>query len=656
MSHQRIQPQEGFSTRMNFNGLAAAWSRMRGRLRRNGLKGGMLLVAAAALLLIVDLLFLTAHPGIYAIDIGTHRASFFLTGTYDLEIAPDGVGYRWTGAASEIRLEQARLAPGALLELELGGRPQPAPAVLTFNGRPWVAFTAQATPRVYRFVLPPSASQDVRIGIQSPTFTTESDPRKLGLKLLGVQLALAGEPRYPTPALFLAQVALIAVVQLLALRLGWPRWVRILILGALVLGLAALLSAALPLAYAYLVRLTIAGALLLALTLVGLPIAQRRLAWAGDACEIRLLWSLAALACCLRLVGVLYPTFGGQDLDLNLSRLVKTMSGQMIIIAQSSEFANGQTIYPPGPYLAVAPGYLIFGDRPALLQGAMALLDGTTALLVALLTRRLGGNAQAARLALILYAGSATAVTVLSYSFSAQVFGQWFATPIALLLMTDEQPVPIRRWAGAAVLLLMAICSHIGVAILLTAWFGMIIVVMLARPHRSLLWAAALLGAACLFAFSTLYIDIIGIMLSHFGALQRTAGGGLLRGATPLLLVGLWLVYTPVGLALFPLGVALVARPLRAARRLAVPLAWLLTALVFLVVDLILGLQVRYFYFLLPLALAAVGIVLGQLAARGRWARLAAWSAALLVAAQMAALWISATMADGKLSLTPLTH
>jgi len=222
--------------------------------------------------------------------------------------------------------------------------------------------------------------------------------------------------------------------------------------------------------------------------------------------------------------------------------------------------------------------------------------------------------------------------------------------------MTDDRPVPIRRWAGAAVLLMMAICSHIGVAILLTAWFGMMILLMLARPHRNLAWAVVLLGAVCLFALGTLYIDIIGIMLSHFSSLQRTADGGLLRGATPLLLVGLWLVYTPVGLALFPLGLVLVARPVRAARRLAVPLAWLLTALVFLVVDLIFGLQVRYFYFLLPLALAAVGIVLGQLAARGRWARLAAWSAALLVAAQMAALWISVTMADGKLSLTPLTH
>ncbi|HEU5099355.1 MAG TPA: hypothetical protein VFU22_10065 [Roseiflexaceae bacterium] len=654
MTNQTIPPPDGMVARVGLSALAAAWAGRPGG--KQGLWSAILLVAVVVLLLAADLLLLSVHPGNYTIDIGTYRASFFLAGTYDLEVAPDGVGYRWTSAASEIRLEQARLTPDALLSLSLGGRPEPAPVQLTFNGRPWIAFTAEATPRVYSFALPPSASQDVRIGIQSPTFTTDSDPRRLGVKLLGVQLALADEPRYPAPALFLAQVAVLALVQLLALRLGWPRRVRIMLLGALALGLAALLSAALPLAYAYLLRLAVAVALLLALTSIGLPIAQRRLAWAGDAREIRLLWSLTVLACCLRLVGVLYPTFGGQDLDLNLSRLVKTMSGQMIIIAQSSEFADGRTIYPPGPYLATAPGYLLIGDRPALLQGAMALLDGTTALLVALLARRLGGGVQAARLALILYAGSATTLTVLSYSFSAQVFGQWFATPIALLLMSAERPVPAQRWAGAAVLLLLAICSHIGVAILLTAWFGMIILVMLARPDRNLVWAVIALAAAGLFAFTTLYVDIVGIMLSHFSSLQRASGGELLRGATPLLLVGLWLVYTPVGLGLLPLGLAFAARSLRKARRLEVPLAWILTALVFLVVDLILGLQVRYFYFLLPLALAAVGVVLGRLATRGRWARLAAWATALLVAAQTAALWFSVTMGDGKLSLTPLTH
>jgi hypothetical protein len=148
----------------------------------------------------------------------------------------------------------------------------------------------------------------------------------------------------------------------------------------------------------------------------------------------------------------------------------------------------------------------------------------------------------------------------------------------------------------------------------------------------------------------------VGIMLDHFSSLQRGASGGLLRGARPLLLVGLRLAYSEVGLALLPLALALIVRSLRGARRLVVPIAWVLTAVVFLIVDLFLGLQVRYFYFLLPLALAAIGLLLGRLATHGRWARVAAYCMALLVSAQGVALWMSVTMADGKLSLAPLTH
>src|SRR5689334_7731220 len=58
----------------------------------------------------------------------------------------------------------------------------------------------------------------------------------------------------------------------------------------------------------------------------------------------------------------------------------------------------------------------------------------------------------------------------------------------------------------------------------------------------------------------------------------------------------------------------------------AVPLAWLLTTLLFLVIDLVLVVQVRYFYFALPLMLVIIALMPGRLAAQGRWARLVACS------------------------------
>jgi hypothetical protein len=90
--------------------------------------------------------------------------------------------------------------------------------------------------------------------------------------------------------------------------------------------------------------------------------------------------------------------------------------------------------------------------------------------------------------------------------------------------------------------------------------------------------------------------------------------------------------------------------------RRVVPLAMLLTALLFFLVDLTLAMQVRYFYFALPLALAAIAIVLGRIAARGRWARVAAWTLVVTLLLQGAAAWFTAAFGDVQISMTPLTH
>ncbi|HEY3228740.1 MAG TPA: hypothetical protein VGJ87_05925, partial [Roseiflexaceae bacterium] len=413
---------------------------------------------------------------------------------------------------------------------------------------------------------------------------------------------------------------------------------------------------ALLLTYSYLPRLAVAGGALAALTWLGLPLAERRLLWAGDAREIRLLWALMLGACAIRLVGVLYPTFAGQDLGLNLGRWIKTVTGQMIVLAPSSEFANGLTIYPPGPYLAALPGATLFSDRGSLLQGVLAVLDGATAFLVALLARRLGGNRDAARFGLLLYAGSTTAFAALEFGFAAQIFGQWFTTPLALLLMASSAPPRPRAWLLAALLLLLGIFSHVGVAILGVTWMAITLLLTLPRDRRGALWGMALMIAGGLLALGLLYIDIAAITLNHATSTVTQRGTGGLPGATPLLFKGARLAYTDIGLATLPLGLLLIAQARAGGGRLTVPLAWLLTTLLFFVVDLLLAVQVRYFYFALPLALAAIAIVLGRLAARGRWARFAVWALVLMLFLQGVMFWYSSAFGDGQLSMTPLTH
>ncbi len=469
----------------------------------------------------------------------------------------------------------------------------------------------------------------------------------------------------------------------------------------LALALAALLSGALLLTYAYLPRLAVAAIGLAALTWLVLPLAERfattdhrppttdnqrlplnaakgpktaatmmgesildprtlnsepRTLAYWDVREIRLLWALMLGACALRLAGVLFPTFAGQDLGLNIGRLFKTLTGQMVVIAGSSEFANGLTIYPPGPYLAALPGAVITGDYGSLLQGVLATLDGATAFLIALVARRLGGGRDAARFALLLYAGSIPAFAGLQFGFAAQIFGQWFTAPLLLLLLASTSPPRPRTWLLATLLLLLGMFSHIGVAILGITWMGLTLLLTLPRDRRSALWGIGLMTAGGLLALGLLYVDIAAITLSHAGGAVAERSGGGLRGATPLLLRGALLAYSEVGLALLPLGLLTIGWRRKGWGRQVAPLTLLLTTLLFFMVDLGLAMQVRYFYFALPLALAAIAILLGRVAARGRWARRVGWVLVLALLLQGAIAWSGAAFGEIQISMTPLTH
>jgi hypothetical protein len=613
---------------------------------------------AVVVLLAADILLLSLHSPRYTLDVGTYRAGYFFRGIYEPESGGDGASYRWTSPRTLLQLEQARLAPNTLLVLALGGRPAPVDVLLTLDDQPWLTFPADALARTYTFALPPTASRTLRLGLQSATFTPGGDDtRQLGIKIERVALETPGAGvRLPPLPTLLAQIALLGVVLLLLVRLGWGWRVAAAALTLIACTLAGLLAADLFSAYPFVVRLLGAAAVLLFVTLLGLPLALRFSSWAGGAGEITLLWSLMLLACVVRFAGTLNPTFGGQDQFLHLKLLREVTEGQLIHAVVASEFGGGLALYPPTTYLALAPGRLLIFDPVALLQGGLALFDGIQALLVALLARRLGGNRQAGRMALLLYAGSQTAFTAMSYGFSAQIFGQCLVAPVALALMADEPPLSRRAWLAAALFLLLAVASHVGVALLASVWVGITLLLMLARPHRNMLWGFGVLVGCAVFAFLTLYVDGIGIMLGNFGRVGTGGGSGPLPGATPLLWVGFVTAYSPLGVALLPFGLWRIARAREWPQARLVALAWLATALLFFAVDLLLALQVRYFYFFLPLALVALALALGALAERGRWGAGLAWVLVAAVALQGTALWLAATFGDGKLSLTPLTH
>lgn len=629
--------------------------------KRHWIQSSIVFVAAALLLIVADILFIWFHPGTHRIDIGNFRDKFFLTQVNYQEVDDQGITYRWTSEQSTIWITEIGNIDHALFTLELGGRPEPVDVQLTLNDEPWVELVATEQPRVYTLVMPPDLPEQVRVGISSPTFTVAGDPRQLGIKIEGFSVTLPRESiPLPTFAQYFAQLVIILAAQLTVIRLGWAWRKQAILVGVLAIALAALLSFLLLLTYAYIPRLAVASVALAVLTWGLLPVAERRLAWMDSPGQIRLLWTIMIIACAVRLIGVTYTTFGSQDLGINLDRLYRTFQGEMIIIKGSHEFADGLTLYPTGPYLSVAIGATFLSDYPTLMHGALALLDGTTVLLVAILTRSLGGNREASWFAMVLYAGSISAFGTMSYGFQQQIFSQWFTIPIILLLFFADTPPRPRTWILATVLLLFAVFSHIGVAILYFTWFGFIGLLMLIAYrgfNRSWWLGASLTIASVVLAFGFLYVDIFASKIDHLSHnVVSEEPSTLFPGATPLLMRGLRLGYSDAGLALLPLGSLLIWWANPSFKRVIVLVALILTVFFYLIVDLLTALQVRYFYFALPLVLAAIGIALGYLSTYSRWIRWGSWLFVLSIALQSTALWFMATFANGKISMTPLTH
>ncbi len=636
--------------------------------RRTRIAAASLLAVIALLLLIADIALLQLHSGIYHVTVGNFRDEYFFENIYRQEQEINGTTYRWTRQNSILWLNQIGVGQHTLLTLDLGGRPTPADLKLSLRDQPWVAFQAQTTARHYTLLLPNTASDQLWIGISSPTFVAPGDPRQLGVKIVGFTIHnLHGGVPFPPIAQYLTQFALIVLAQLTIIRLNWRLPLQATLLCVLAATLALLLSSQLLLAMEYVPRLAFSAAILALLTWLVLPLIER---WACATetgfitrHELHILWAMALGAVLVRHLGVLYPSFGGQDLGRNLDRLLATINGQLYIIAPSGEFAKGLTIYPTGPYLVLMPGSLAVGDMASLMQGGLALLDGFTALMVGLITIKLGGGKHAARLALALYAANIGAFGAMGYSFSAQIFGQWFTAPLALLLLTNSFPPTRRIWLFAMILMLFGVFSHIGVALLGIGWMGLILVLTTIAYRRIPWWGWGLFAGACLISFGFLYVEIVGPTLAHAAekVVPRSVGSGtFFKGYRILLISGLRLAYSDIGLLLAPLGLLLLAPIVAGARtwlqRRVVPLAWLGAALFFLMVDLILDVQVRYFYFALPLILPLIALPLGRIAARGRSAQLVAWALVIAIMLPQLVLWFGGTWGDGKIPMTPLTH
>lgn len=584
-------------------------------------------------------------------------AAALLAGFHEPEQDGRG-GYRW--ATGDARAWIAHPWAGVATAFVLGAGPGvpggPTELTLAFGATPPVTIALAPEPRRYRLLVPPGASRlgSLLVGLRSATATLPPDIRALGVRVEELAArSLGGAVIWPAPGLLLMQGAMLALVGLMAWRVGAPAP------GAAVAMLAVACLLALPPLFAplvaplYLWRLAAGVVLLAAATLVGLPWLER--AWGAGA---RAIWVAMLLACGLRLTGALYPPFAAYDLGLNLGRLAATVGGTLVATNESFEFGGGLTVYPSGPYVVLMPG-LLAGLTPKLaVQGGIALLDGLATLGVAALGRALGVRGPALLFACLAYAAAPISLTTLYYGHTAQAFGQALMAPLAaVLLLGLGNGGRWWPWLLAWALLSAALLSHIGVSILAGAWLGLAwLALTVRRTLDGPTWwrLTVALGAGGLTGLVLVYGPVV---LAHLEILAGLEFGG--EGVAPkpsynLIVRAPWLAYGPVGVAL-----ALVALPLVRQARLPrggaeLLAAWAGAAGLFLGVELLTGLQVRYLVFLTPLICLLVGLALGRLALWrpvGAWA---AWSLVLALLAHGAWGWLAGALARVAPSMVPL--
>jgi hypothetical protein len=623
----------------------------------------LIVALVLALALACALLLGTRTPRIM-LPLDGRAAAFLLRGAH----APERDGgrlFRWTSAATHLIFDRSELSSASELQLSVGGyAPGLAPATfdLEIDGAAFATLPAPTSPRVYHVLLPGRSwwNPQLDVTLRSAALAVPPDTRSVGLRLEGAGLRrLSAGVDWPPGALLAAQATLLAAVGALGRRLAW----RAPTLGA-TLALAACLLFALvatqPLVAAiYTWRLALAGVALWLATLVVLPLVERFAhdADLGGAAVARQVWALMLVALAIRLVGALYPFYGAHDLELNVERLVRTIGGTLVSTNRSFEFRSGVTIYPPGPYLALVPALLASLGPGLLVQAGNAVVDGLGACATGLLALQLGAGRRAALLATLLYAAVPVMLTSLYWGHSAQVFGQNLMAPLALVLLHAFARPTRRLWLSAGALLACAFLSHIGVTILAIGWLGLAWV---ALRMRSTLAPGAwrqltlMLAGAGLAGLALVYAPALALKVDQ----TAEVGQRVLREsyASQILISRAWLIsFYPLGLPLAVAGLALAPGMLRMPRggwELAG--AWLVVALLFCLVELATGLQVRYFVFLAPLVCVSIGLALERLARLGgAWPALA-WAVALALVVQGAAAWYNGVFNDIQMSMVPL--
>lgn len=652
-------------------------------MRLNTTGKPLLLIAAVIVAVVVaNTLAVLLNPG-YSLIIGTRPDNGLITGFHGAEQDSAGTSYRWTSGTAEVVLSGPVPRGPTLLTLSLSWLPPgtASPRMLSvFLDDAYAISLAHADqPRSYTILLPTDTLNDgeLRVGLHSETTVIPPDERELGIRLdkIGLSWSNATFP-LPAPAPLLAQIGITLVWLVSARRMGLSTIITVLVVALIVAGLALMVALTPALAAIWQTRLFVASLICAGIVFAASALLPR-IDPEASAWFVRgvLLITLVSLA--IRLLGILHPSFFSHDLYIHSRRLADVARGNLTLIDTPWEFNRRITVVPPTIYMLMAP-FTLIADRDNALQVFYSVVDGLTPLLVALLARRFSLSERASLAAAAMMAWLPMQFTALYWGFANQVVGQ-VLTLLALIIVLGPAPKAKRSWLAIVMLLAVIFLTHSGVLLLIGVALGLFIVfgfarALYTRPARSgpmLTWAlhsnqmvywrgwfGALLGAA-LIALTLQYVEslrlmahglVAGVGAGSDSAAQATDEGALLAQ----IWVGLKASFAPLPLLLVAAGlIALIWRSHGRERMLALTTTF--SAIAFLAVDIITNIQIRYGYFIAPVACIGVAALIEPIL-RSRLGRTTAWALVGLVMVAGLGLWVTAALYGVKPSVNPLTH
>jgi hypothetical protein len=628
-----------------------------------------------AAILVANTVSLSLHDKSYHVSMRDGVDRLLIDNVHNPEEDAQGNTYRWTRDHTQITIDSFAAVSRAYLTLHMGGLPQaisaPRQVELHLNGQPWQTMEITNMPRTYTYLLPPAAVHDGSLAVvmQNEVSKIPPDTRQLGVRIDGLTVGwFSSIPALPTWQLILAQWLTVMGGIVLLWRLAIPQEGIVVAVAVIIIAQAWITGDQLLVALSWHYRICLSTAAVVIAQWASFPLLTKLLPEE----EVRRLWIVGLIAFTIRMVFLLYPPFNSHDWYIHRRRIHDFLGGSFLIYDKPAEFSRKLTIVPPAPYLFYAPVTLLTASVVVAMQAVYAFIDSMSTLLVGLLVRRIGGSRRAAWSAALIFALFPLNLTALWWGFGPQVIGQQLMLLLALLVAyTPAQ----HRWfwvIGWLVFCIMLL-SHIGAGILGGTFLSTYIVLMwLLEPHDRhhwLRWGVVLVTVG-IAVFFLLYIDVIGLQFRGLAGNQRLGWdeGDWFRYLWTL--ETLYSSFHPLGVIVPLVSIIHLARRTTGAHHWLV-IAWLASAELFFVVDLAFGLQVRYAYFILPLVVAGLALLIDGLPGMvdhfiGTYAsqrvsgemlgELLRWGIILTVSIAGMRLWIEGIFYGVKPSLRGLTH